>query len=210
MRRLGIILATLLVGLVFAAPAQAKRGLGFEVYGGLSGYEMSEMNDSLAAFNDLVGTDLGEIANGAIAGGALRFRVRDRVLVRAGVEHWFANSSDDDLEFNVSVWALPITVTYWLNPASPMRLGIGVGVVPYNISGAFRSDDFEFDASGSGFAGQLFGEAEWSLGGAWSLNTVAGYRFANSDVLTLDDQAFAAEPDYSGPWVRFGIAIDGQ
>ena len=168
------------------------------------------MNDSLAAFNDLVGSDLGEIANGAIAGGALRFQVRERILVRVGIEHWFASSNDDDLEFNVSVWALPITATYWLNSASPLRLGVGAGVVPYNISGAFHSDDFRFDASGSGFAGQLFGEAEWSLGGAWSLNTLAGYRFANSDALTLEDQAFAAEPDYSGPWVRFGIAIDGK
>jgi len=210
MRRHGIMFVMLFAGIALAARAEAKKGLGFELYGGWSSYQMSQMNDSLASFDALVGTDFAAIDNGALAGGAFRFGLNERVLMRVGFEHWFAQTTDDDLEFDVGVWALPITATYWLSTDRSWRFGLGAGVVPYNISGAFLGNDFKFDASGSGFAGQLMGEVERSLGSGWSLSAVAGYRFAKADVLELEDQPIEIRPDYSGPWVRLGIAIDGR
>ncbi len=206
-----MVMSALLVGsVVVVSTAEAKKGLGFEVYGGWTGYEMSELNDSLESFNQLVGSDLGTIESGALAGAAIRFGVRDRVLLRVGVERWFAAGHDDDLTFDVAAWALAIHATYFFPSTSSVRYGVGAGLLPFNVSGAFRGDDFEFEASGSGFAAQVTGEVQWSLGGPWSLSSVAGYRFAKADALSIEDQPFDAEPDYTGPWVRLGIAVDGQ
>jgi hypothetical protein len=59
-----------------------------------------------------------------------------------------------------------------------------------------------------GFSVQAAGEATVATGGGVSLDGVAGYRWAGIQQLTLADNPKDMSLDYSGFFIRVGLALD--
>ena len=203
-------LAAVSLALLLCARAEAKPSFGLEAWGGWNQLVMSDVNDTLSSFNREYGTALAPIRDGASWGIGLRLWPHEDVLVRLGFERLSAQSEDSGVEFDLGAYALTLGATRYLASSSRFRCGLGLGLGPYFETGGLTAPGATLSASGTGFGGHVAGEAALSIGGGCSLQAMAGYRWANIGNLKFGEYTSNLTAHYSGPFVRLGLAFDGQ
>jgi len=188
------------------APAQARPRLGIEAYGGWSLYAMSDVNDSLSSFNRQIGTNLDPIHSGPAWGLSLRIWPHSDLLLRLGFESLTAQSEDAGIRFDLGTHLHSVSATYFIPRQESVRYGFGVGLSQYYPSGAIAVSGASLPTSGEGFGGHVTAEGIVPMTAGWSLNGILGYRWGRVDNMRFDGTYSAIDTDYSGLFLRIGIA----
>ena len=198
------------LALMLSAQAHAKPKTGIEGWGGWNRYNMSEVNDTLSAFNTEYGTGLAPIRDSHSWGLGLRLWPRENVLVRVGYERIPARTRDSGVEFDLGAHALMVSVTRFTPSLSRVRWGAGLGLGPLFARGGLTVPGAWVSTSGTGFTGHVTGEALVALGGGVSLNGTLGYRFAGIPSMKFGEYTSDLSTHYSGFFIRAGLALDGS
>ena len=195
------LLAATLAVAATAAPVQA--GFTLEAHGAWNLHAMGAMNDSLRSLNAAIGTDLGPIRGGPGWGIALRSWGGD-VLVRLEFEKLSAATQDPVAHVSLGALAYSVSST-WFRPASGgLRSGLGLGFGLYRCWGELAG----LEASGYGYGGRVAAEAMLPLGSEGLLHGMLGYRLARVSNIKLAENETELDVDYSGPFLRIGIALE--
>lgn len=210
-RHLTVLAAVFL--LVASATAARATVVGIEGTLGFHSFELGAVNDSLASFNDLLGTNFDELHSGSGLNLALRVWPSDRWMLRFGIETVIAESKSTnggELSYETGPGFLTATATYFFAQPKPWRLGIGAGVGATELLGEFKGPGGNIDITGSGpeVHGQF--EAEVAFTKRAALVTQLGYRYAKVSDTMFDDASTDPElvTDLSGAFFRIGMSYD--
>lgn len=195
--------------LAAATPASGRPKGGFEFHGGWAMHAMSAVNDTLASFNEEFGTALDPMSGGLSWGLGLRVWPHPDLLLRFGFERLSARSEDSGVTFDLGADAYTLSVTWFVPAEAPSRYGVGIGFGPLYAHGGLRADAASLDTRGEGFGTHVHGQAIVPLSGRWSMNAVLGYRMARVNVLRFETNFVDMRSDYSGAFLRVGLAWDG-
>jgi hypothetical protein len=217
------------VGLMVPLAAHALNENVWLMLNGVGGrYDMSELNDELAAFN---AANAGSamifpmIKKGISYGGSVGVETAGRWNFGLGLDrlHAISRASDPngavDYDFSANAWRA--FAEYAIRPMghSSLFLGGAVGVVsesgkitesmPFQLPQAYKLDGgaplYEAHAGGNWWASPRF-----------ALVAAAGYRYARiktvkiegGTLITSNGETLAV--DYSGPYVRLGFKLAGR
>lgn len=202
-------LALVAIGMALLPGVRAQAApSGLEVWGGLNILRMSEVNDTLSAFNREYGTSLGPIRQDRAWGLGLRRWPSENVLLRLGYERIYAESKDQGVAFELGAHALTLGASGFLPSSGPVRCGVGLGVGPLLGGGRLVARGASLPTGGRGVTGHLTGEALATLGRGWSLDGMVGYRFARIGRVRFGDNTSDLSASYSGFFFRAGLARD--
>lgn len=181
---------------------------GIEAYGSLNKVGMGDVNDSLASFNAQFGTRLARIRNGPGGGAAIRLWPNDRLMLRLGFERLETSTEDPDVRVELDCTAWTLGAVWWFPRKGMLRYGLGGNLGIHVASGAIVSSRADLEVAGNELGGGLTAEAMWPLRGACSAVATAGYRWAGVHGLETDGGPSNLNADWSGPYLRLGLAID--
>jgi len=204
----GVVTACIVVLMAGSARCQPKWGV--EAHGGWSQLAMGDVNDSLSSLDRQIGTRFEPVDDGASWGLALRRWVSPNVLLRLGFERLSTASENSGVRFAVADNSFMVGATWWNSGASGVRYGLGAALGPQVGSGRLKFDRGSFHLSGTGFGGAVTAEAMIPVSRGCSLTAATGYRLARTGRLRFDNSTSGLVADFSGPFVRIGLAIDGE
>jgi hypothetical protein len=130
--------------------------------------------------------------------------------MRLGIERIWAQSQDSGIEFDLGAYAVTLGVTRYLPSSSRLRFGVGLDLGPYFETGGLVAPGAALAATGTGFGGHIAGEADLAIGGGCSLQGQVGYRWASIGALKFGENSSGITAQYSGPFVRVGLALDAR
>lgn len=203
-------LAAVSMALLLCTRAEAEPRFGIEGWGSWNQFSMSGANDTLSSFNQEYGTALPPIRDNASWGFGLRLWPRKDVLMRLGFDRLPAQSQDSGVEFDLGAYAITLGATRYLPSSGRTRFGLGLGLGPYFATGGLSAPGATLSASGTGFGVHVAGEAAVAIGAGCSLQSMIGYRWASIGSLKYGEYPSGVSANYSGPFVRVGLAFDGR
>lgn len=206
----GFALAAVSTALLLCGRAQAEPRIGIEGWGGWNRHSMTDVNETLRSFNDEYRTALPPIRNGSSWGLGLRSWPHENVLIRFGFERLTAQTQDSGVEFDLGAHAITLGATGFLPSSGRIRCGAGLGLGAVLAKGGLVARGASLGSSGSGFNGHVTGEAAVAIGLGYSLAGVIGLRSASIRGLKFEDSASDLSPQYSGLFVRVGLALDAR
>ena len=199
-----------LVLAMLAAPGEARPRFGVEAWGSWNGHGMSDVNDTLRSFNAEFQTGLPLIRNGAGGGFGVRLWPREDIVVRLGLERLMPRSRHSGVVFDLDGYAVTLGGARFQSPAKGLHLGVGLGLCAVFADGTFEAPGASLDISGTGFGGQVTGEGQIPMGDTWSFGVMAGHRWATVRDLKFGERRSDLDADYSGFFLRVGVAMDGE
>lgn len=200
------LLAAAIAVVAWDAPAPLEAALHVEVHGGWSRHAMGDANDSLRSLNADIGTDLGPIRSGPSWGVGLSQWAGQNVLMRLEFEKLSAATEDSAVRVNLGAHVYSVSATWFVPASRRIHYGLGVGFGHYRSWGELAG----LETSGNDFGASVAAEAIMPVGGEWSLHGALGYRRARIRNVKLGGSASDIDPDYSGAFLRIGIAAGGR
>ncbi len=202
----GAVLAILVAAACVAMPrTSAAAKVGGEVFGAFNTHGMSDVNDELAATNQLFGSNFSDIKSGLTGGIAARVWPSGNWMLMAAWEPLFLESTDDasGTTFNVDAQTYQATAAYFFPTMTPAKFGIGGGAGIYNISGEVSGGGGSSNIEGSGVGFHAMGMTEMTVSPGFAVTGSLGWRWADIEA----DNSGGQTVDYSGVMARVGLAF---
>jgi hypothetical protein len=208
--------------LAAAGPARAG-GWYFQVHGGIGIYNLDDVNDAIASFNEILGADfLDRIRSGPEAGFLVGRDLTPALGLGLGISRLWASSGNSGggylVELDLPADLYEISLDYAAPNPHGVRLGAGVTVGVINTGASILvlqpglPDRREaYDGLGFHFAAKML--LDVPVAPAWSLTGQLGFRHALLNHLKVDGQT-VFNPDsvddklrfnYGGLLLRMGV-----
>ena len=201
------ILALVLFAAAFAAGPVRAATIGGEVFGAFNTHAMEEFNDVLSAVNDSAGTSFEDISSGFGGGLGARLWINANWMLSAVWEPLFVKTEDSGVDIDVGANTLQLTAAYFFPTTSETKLGLGVGLGFYLLSGEISGPGGSFDIEGNALGFHVMALAERTVSPGFSVHGAAGYRIATIEDTEIGGESTDGETDYSGLMLRAGLAF---
>jgi len=206
MRRAVLSVAVIVAAMCVAMPGvSSAANVGAEVYGAFNTHGMNDVNDAINASNQL-GANFDEIKSGITGGLDVRVWPNGNLMLSAGWEPLFLETSDDAsaTTLNLDAQSFQGTVGYFFPTMMPAKFGIAGGLGLYNISGESSSGGLSAKIEGSGVGFHAMGMTEMTVSPGFAVTGSLGWRWAD---IEIDNTSPKQTADYSGVMARVGLAF---